>query len=182
MAIKTFTTGEVLTASDTNTYLANSGLVYIKSQTITGTPTTVTIFNAFSADYENYKIIINSNVSSSGNSMFVKLNGSTGSTYNYNGNFMSYANATINGAIGPTQNEGLWLGISGPNFNASFDILRPNLANPTILLGQSAESVYASTMRGYDSNAASSTDISFIQAGGPTFTAGIITVYGYRKA
>jgi hypothetical protein len=34
MAIKTFTTGEVLTASDTNTYLANSGLVYVKSQTI----------------------------------------------------------------------------------------------------------------------------------------------------
>jgi hypothetical protein len=28
MAIKTFTTGEVLTASDTNTYLANSGLVF----------------------------------------------------------------------------------------------------------------------------------------------------------
>jgi hypothetical protein len=27
MAIKTFTTGEVLTAADTNTYLANSGLI-----------------------------------------------------------------------------------------------------------------------------------------------------------
>jgi hypothetical protein len=31
MAIKTFTTGEVLTAADTNTYLANSGLVYVKT-------------------------------------------------------------------------------------------------------------------------------------------------------
>jgi hypothetical protein len=30
MAIKTFTTGEVLTASDTNTYLANAGLVFVK--------------------------------------------------------------------------------------------------------------------------------------------------------
>ncbi len=30
MAVKTFTTGEVLTAADTNTYLNNGGLVYIK--------------------------------------------------------------------------------------------------------------------------------------------------------
>jgi hypothetical protein len=35
MAIKTFTTGEVLTASDTNTYLANSGLV-VMGATVTG--------------------------------------------------------------------------------------------------------------------------------------------------
>ena len=34
MAIKTFTTGEVLTASDTNTYLANAGLVYITSTAV----------------------------------------------------------------------------------------------------------------------------------------------------
>ena len=34
MAIKTFTTGEVLTAADTNTYLANSGLVYVASGTV----------------------------------------------------------------------------------------------------------------------------------------------------
>ena len=31
MAVKTFSTGEVLTASDTNTYLNNGGLVYITS-------------------------------------------------------------------------------------------------------------------------------------------------------
>ena len=36
MAIKTFTTGEVLTASDTNTYLANSGLVYVAGASFSG--------------------------------------------------------------------------------------------------------------------------------------------------
>ena len=39
MAIKTFTTGEVLTAADTNTYLANSGLVYVAGATFTGAGT-----------------------------------------------------------------------------------------------------------------------------------------------
>jgi hypothetical protein len=54
MAIKTFTVGEVLTASDTNTYLANSGLVYVSGATftnvasfdITGFTNTYTFFQA----------------------------------------------------------------------------------------------------------------------------------------
>jgi len=35
MAIKTFTTGEVLTAADTNTYLTNSGFQYVSSGSFT---------------------------------------------------------------------------------------------------------------------------------------------------
>ena len=54
MAVKTFTTGEVLTAADTNTYLANSGLVYISSGSfsnaatfdVTGFTTTYQTFHA----------------------------------------------------------------------------------------------------------------------------------------
>ena len=58
MAIKTFTTGEVLTAADTNTYLANSGLVLVKSQTIGTGVASVTISDAFSTTYDNYRITI----------------------------------------------------------------------------------------------------------------------------
>ena len=54
MAIKTFTTGELLTASDTNTYLANSGLVYVSSGTTAGTANTLAIATAFSSTYEHY--------------------------------------------------------------------------------------------------------------------------------
>ena len=53
MAVKTFTTGEVLTASDTNTYLANAGLVYITSTSV-GTGGSLTVSNCFSATYNNY--------------------------------------------------------------------------------------------------------------------------------
>jgi hypothetical protein len=56
MAIKTFTTGEVLTASDTNTYLANAGLVYITSTAVSGS--TVTVSNCFDSTYDWYKVVL----------------------------------------------------------------------------------------------------------------------------
>ena len=58
MAIKTFTAGEVLTASDTNTFLANSGLVYVNSFSTTGN-TVLTCDNVFTSAYKNYRVFIN---------------------------------------------------------------------------------------------------------------------------
>jgi hypothetical protein len=52
MAIKTFVTGTVLTAADTNEYLANSGLVYITSTSAVPLQATVTISGCFSATYD----------------------------------------------------------------------------------------------------------------------------------
>jgi hypothetical protein len=56
MAIKTFAVGEVLTASDTNTYLANSGLVYVGSITFTG-QTGANLDSVFTGTYRNYLIV-----------------------------------------------------------------------------------------------------------------------------
>jgi hypothetical protein len=64
MAIKTFTTGEVLTAADTNTYLANSGLVYVASTTVGTGVSSVTVSSAFNSTYDNYKIIYSGGVGS----------------------------------------------------------------------------------------------------------------------
>jgi hypothetical protein len=69
MAIKTFTTGEVLTASDTNTYLANSGLVYITSATLSATA----LDGIFTSDYDNYRIVI-SNIDQSGSAGLLQFN------------------------------------------------------------------------------------------------------------
>jgi hypothetical protein len=64
MAIKTFTTGEVLTAADTNTYLANSGLVFVAKTTFT-TSSLPFINGCFSSEYQNYKITMNLSTSAS---------------------------------------------------------------------------------------------------------------------
>jgi hypothetical protein len=85
MAIKTFTTGEVLTASDTNTYLANSGLVYITSTTFSGAATTNTD-GCFSDKYDSYRLICNYTGSTTVDTRLILRNGSgniTGSFYRF---------------------------------------------------------------------------------------------------
>ena len=57
MAIKTFTANSVLTAADTNTYLANSGLVYVTSQTVGTAVASVTVSSAFNSSFDSYKIV-----------------------------------------------------------------------------------------------------------------------------
>jgi hypothetical protein len=185
MAIKTFTTGEVLTASDTNTYLANSGLVFIKQQTIGTAVSSVSVTSAFSTDFDNYRIIISkTTVSAVGNSAYITINGSTGSTYSSNGIYMTPTSATVNGLALNQQNLGFWLGITGGVWSGSFDVISPFLGAVTNFFGQSggsgASSYYNSTMAA-DSNAASSTGFSVVQAS-TNLTGGTITVFGYRKS
>ena len=55
MAVKTFTTGEVLTAADTNTYLNNGGLVYVSGATFSNA-TTVDV-TGFTATYSQFRVI-----------------------------------------------------------------------------------------------------------------------------
>ena len=81
MAIKTFTAGEVLNASDTNTYLANSGLVYIKQQTIGNLVPSVTVTDAFSADYDNYRVIVTGGVGSAAQAINLRLGASATGYY-----------------------------------------------------------------------------------------------------
>jgi len=71
MAIKTFATGEVLTASDTNTYLANSGLVYVTNFTGTNTAV-VNVDNCFTSTYDNYLLVIQS-MTSHGNGFIPQI-------------------------------------------------------------------------------------------------------------
>ena len=57
MAIKSFSSGEVLSSSDTNTYLNNGGLVYITGGTATNTAAT-NVDSVFSSTYDNYRIVL----------------------------------------------------------------------------------------------------------------------------
>lgn len=56
MAVKTFATGEVLTASDTNTYLNNGGLVYIASGSLSSNATLIQ--TCFTTTYTSYRILL----------------------------------------------------------------------------------------------------------------------------
>ena len=185
MAIKTFTTGEVLTAADTNTYLANSGLVFIKQQTIGSGVSSISVTSAFSTDYDNYRIIISkTTVSSIGNSAYITISGSSGSTYSSSGIYMTPTSGTVNGLALNQLTTGFWLGITGGVWSGSFDVISPFLGSVTNFFGQSGGSggsAYYNTTMSADSNAASSTGFTVVQLSA-NFTGGIITVFGYRKS
>ena len=184
MAIKTFTTGEVLTAADTNTYLANSGLVFVKSQTVGSSVGSVTITNVFSSTYDNYKVIY-AGGNLSGNSSISLQFGPT-SVSGYNANYYStliYINGNP-GAIDKAQQANvssmLWVGGgSADGAYASFDIYNPNLAKWTrVVNGIYQDANAMGFQQGEQQNTGQYTALTLI---GGTLTGGTITVYGYRK-
>jgi hypothetical protein len=179
MPVPDFSPGEVLTASA----MDSVAMWLVKTQTIGAGVSSVTVSNAFSADYDNYRIVVsNVVVSAAGNSSFLKLSASTGATYFASGWFMAPSSATINGVLFNGVTDGIWIGVTGGRTSFSFDLMSPFLSAPTNLVGLSAGSgnTYYNTMSGSDSNAASSTGFSLIQAT-QNWTGGTIKVYGYRN-
>jgi len=182
MAIKTFTTGEVLTASDTNTYLANSGLVFVKSQTIGTAVSSVTVTSAFSTDYDNYLITVAGGTAST--STFAKLTlGATTANYYYAVNGHTYANVAANsGSANVAFMFGGWVDTTGSFYN--INVINPFAAVRTGFFMNTA--VFSTTGfiyhgGGYLNDTSSYTAFTLTPNAG-TLTGGTITVYGYRKA
>ena len=183
MAVQTFTAGQILTAADTNTYLANSGLVYITSATVGSGVASVSIAGCFSSTYDNYKVVYAGGVGSTAQAIGVLL---TGSATGYYGATVvasfSAAVATSNGA----SNASSWLyaGASSVNNNyIDLDILGPNLAKATGAFGPyivATTSGVGGMFSGYHDSLYQATGLTFGVAG--TLTGGTVTVYGYRKA
>ena len=183
MAIKTFTTGELLTASDTNTYLANSGLVYITSVAIPASPaiSTIPVSNCFSNTYDNYRIILGGISGTVSNApITMALNSSTGATFLSTSAYMVYGSTGFNG-YAPAAATVFRIGWTDTtaDINLSMDIISPFLAKPTTFSSQSANLTIAYQSSGRDSASISNTGFTLA---GDNFTTGFVTVYGYRKA
>jgi hypothetical protein len=177
MAIKTFTTGEVLTAADTNTYLANSGLVFVKSQTIGTGVSSVAVTSAFSSTYDNYRIVVSGGVGSALQAIAMIMTGSTASYYQ----ILAYWTYALAAPSALSVNNGAnwtYIGESGDSNTIAIDILNPNNAKYTQFSGGYIGSV-AGTVSGYHGVASAFTGFTLSVAG--TMTGGTITVYGYRK-
>ena len=184
MAIKTFTAGEVLTAADTNTYLANSGLVYVTSATIGSGVASVTVTGAFNSTYDNYKIVLSGGVTSASTNLALTLGASTASYYS-NLNYVAYGGAGVLFVTSSNGSSWTYAGSgSTTNINASIELLTPFLAKTTGISSfytENATSGSSGTFTGFHNSAVSYSSLTFT-AGTGTMTGGTITVYGYRKA
>jgi hypothetical protein len=185
MAIKTFTDLTTLPASDINTYLANSGTVFVTSGTLTTNVTRVE--GCFSSTYLNYLVLINGASLSTGFDIFWRLR--AGGTTNVDPQYNQQGYTVQSGAVSGIGDAG------AQQFRAAICDTNP--------LGKSIVNIYnpnTTARTGYDYNAtgfipggyitragggihnvlSSFDSIEFTTSGGNM--AGTFSIYGYRTA
>lgn len=204
MAVKTFTAGSVLTASDTNTYLANGGLVAVTPTSVTNgsiisgtasatantTAASITLNGVFSSTYDSYRVVISNLTTSStatGTIFYAKMHdGTNPASTNYNWalirlDIVAGVSAVSSGALNV---NGVLIGRgTGDKFGTVFDVVNPNLPTHTIfphLSGVNVSTGYMYSGAGMHQTSSAYTGIQIYGDTG-TITGGVFTVYGYRK-
>jgi len=182
VAVKTIAVGETVTSSDVNRYLANSGLVYIKSQTIGTAQSNILVSDAFSTEYENYKVILSGGVGSTAQNIAFQLDGA-GANYYGSTIVANYSSTSVSSAS--VNNSGFWgyAGASSTDTNfLSVDIFSPYFVKTTGISGPYIDprtTGNGGIFSGFHNVGRSFTAFRLIVAG--TMTGGTITVYGYRE-
>jgi len=174
----TFTTGEVLTAAQMNAV----GLWLVKSQTIGTGVSSVTVTDAFSSKYDNYRITITKAGASASVSMCLQFGASAVSYFGIE-TYTLFNAGTITVANNNNDTK-QFIGLTdagSASYNSSFDVYSPFLTSTTALTGQYYGRGFIGYFGGSHEVSASHTSFKLFNESG-TLTGGTITVYGYRKA
>ena len=176
MPVPDFAVGEVLTSAA----MDSIGMWLVKTQTIGTAVSSVTVTDAFSADYDNYRITITGGVASTSAALRLQL-GATVTGYYAGYNRTTYATAAA--ALAADNN--------GANFSrcgfvttnslvGTFDLLQPFATKQTIFTGSIVTPDNAGSSAGFLNNSTSYTAFTIIADTG-TLTGGTVRVYGYRN-
>jgi hypothetical protein len=140
----------------------------------------VTVSDAFSSTFDNYRIVYTDiSCSATDNVMFMRLDNHTSSTYS-----LALAYFTYTGTSGTyefaSSNLGLGLGGSGVDASGACDLFNPFLAKV-----KRAAAIYntddvGGIVQSKDTSATSRTGFTF-RVGTGTMTGGTIRVYGYNN-
>lgn len=185
MAVKTFGS-ERLTSPDINTYLANSGLVYVTSSNLT--TVTNTISNAFSSTYDSYRVVVSglNNATTTLRQLQMRIGTEATNNYAYGHGYI-YGNA-LNAISGSAAQNIISLGFlsQAAGQGLVFDIHNPFATTNTVLTYQMVtyqQDITAFVFRqGYASLNTATSYTSFQIIGQTDNLSGLVTVYGYRKA
>lgn len=195
MPVPVFTAGETLDASEMNavglwrittcTVTSAGGTAATASNgvvTIGTNNTSVTVANAFSSDFDNYRIIISGGVSSGNSDASFQLSGITGSNYQTYGFFMTPGTATLNGFAPALQTSWLLGSTNATRYAHQLDVISPFLSQQKFMIGMNGTSTTGSySFNGLCTSTASATGFTIIANGGTNLTGGKIRVYGYRN-
>jgi hypothetical protein len=181
MPVPDFSPGEVLTAAA----MDSIGLWLVKTQTVSSSPavSSVTVTDAFSADYDNYRITYTGGTQSISADLNLVLGASSTGYYGV----LIFGATTSPGAPSMALNNNAtrfdWVGggSAGQTSHASFDLLGPFLSGWTkVRNGGYENGVNIGTQQGTHQVASSFSAFTLGIVGG-TLTGGTIRVYGYRN-
>lgn len=191
--------GQLIFETDTNrlvvwngsswVYLVDSdsppGLELVKTQTIGNAVTSVTVSDAFNANYDNYLITINGGSGSTNASLHMTL-GSTATGYYYGANWVSYTGSSgvFSGANIARLEECCYF--SANAINMQMVVKSPFLADRTFfnwqVSGAQTSGVHLGVSGGgYLNDDTSYTSFTLTTSSG-NVTGGTIRVYGYRNS
>jgi hypothetical protein len=176
MPVPDFSPGEVLTAAA----MDSIGLWLVKTQTVGAGVSSVTVTDAFSANYDNYLIQYNGGVQSADINLQLQL-GSTTSNYYMSLLYGSFLGGAPQNAA--QNNTASWGWGGGGNTAVSTihcHILNPFKTQQTHMQSFIRYSSVYGTGTCYQGDATSFTAFTVIPATG-TLTGGVIKVYGYRN-
>jgi hypothetical protein len=157
------------------------GLWLIKTQTVGTGVSNLLISDAFSADYDSYRIIWSGGTQSIDQNLRMYM-GATAAAGHYGVLiYGSYTGGAAAAAGDNNSNVFTWAGGGGTDgADASIDVFNPFLARTTQIQARVRYGVVYGNYVGHLSNNTSYTSFSFAPATG-TMTGGTVRVYGYRK-
>ena len=177
----TFSSGAVLTAAQMNSV----GMWLVKTQTVGSAVSSVTVSSAFSADYDNYLILMSGGTASVSGSIGIQLGASVTGYFG----FLVYGDVGSNTVIGAARNNQAlmnWQGgctAAGQAAIVSSTLLNPFKAAYTTFTNGAYRTVGTNpvygTMQGEHRVATSYTSFIITPDSG-TLTGGTIAVYGYK--
>ena len=155
------------------------GLRLIKKQTIGSGVSSVAVTSAFSATYENYKIVVSGGTSTGNDPISIFF---TGTTTQYYGvyTYSTYTPATAASVTNNNTGSLSYIGFAnttGLSMNA--DIYNPFATKYTQINGFAAGETFAGVTTGVNKTTTSHTGFTISSQGASTFTGGTIYVYGY---
>lgn len=158
------------------------GLVLVKSQTVGSAVSSVTVSNAFSANWDNYRITYTGGTMTAQQRFNLSLGSSTTGYYEFL-IYGNYSGSTISGAN--TSNGSSWVFIGGGNTSSVSCIVElqdPYLATHTKMQsGGTLQTAQALWDNGIHAVSSSYSDFTLATQGGATVSGGVIRVYGYRN-
>jgi hypothetical protein len=179
MPVPDFSPGEVLTAAA----MDSIGLWLVKTQTVGAGVNSVTVTDAFSDDYDNYKIIYTNYTGNVAEPLKLRL-GATATGYYGNVVLNEYTNTTT--TIVNDTNQAFFRYVGGSSTAGSLtdiDIRAPFLATRTYIQAHSIQysTFGAGTYGGFLENSTSYTAFTLASFTTGLITGGTIRVYGYRN-